>query len=58
MKERLRNITFARKKQDNGAGKPTLRTRTEQSKKQPSGDDPNTTDDDRSTLKRRPEDSP
>ena len=57
VKERLRNITFARKAQDNGPGKPTLRTRTEQSKKQPSGDDPNTTDDDRPTLKRRP-DSP
>ena len=58
VKERLRNITFARKAQDNGAGTPTLRTRTEQSKKQPSGDDPNATDDDRPTLKRRPEDSP
>jgi predicted Zn-dependent protease len=58
VKERLRNITFARKAQDNGAGKPTLRTRTEQSKKQPAGDDPNSTDDDRPTLKRRPQDSP
>jgi beta-barrel assembly-enhancing protease len=58
VKERLRNITFARKAQDNGPGKPTLRTRTEQSKKQPTGDDPNSTDDDRPTLKRRPQDSP
>jgi predicted Zn-dependent protease len=58
VKERLRNLTFARKAQDNGPGKPTLRTRTEQSKKQPAGDDPNSNDDDRPTLKRRPQDSP
>src|SRR6201998_2556004 len=58
VKERLRNIMLARKAQDNGPGKPTLRTRTEQSKKQPTGDDPNSTDDDRPTLKRRPDPQP
>jgi beta-barrel assembly-enhancing protease len=57
VKARLRGIVFSRKAQDNGLGKPTLRTKTEQSKKQPSGDDRNSTDDDRPTLKRRP-DSP
>ena len=57
VKARLRNIMFARKVQDNAAGKPTLRTRTEQSgkQKQAGGGDPNNTDDDRPTLKRRPE---
>ena len=57
VKERLRNITFARKVKDNAPGKPTLRTRTEQTQK---GQGPGTTDtgdDDRPTLKRRP-DSP
>jgi hypothetical protein len=51
---------FARKVQDNAPGKPTLRTRTEQTDKQKgqTGNDPNSTgDDDRPTLKRRP-DSP
>jgi predicted Zn-dependent protease len=59
VKGRLRNIMFARKVQDNAPGKPTLRTRTEQTDKQKtgSGNDPNSTDDDRPTLKRRP-DSP
>jgi beta-barrel assembly-enhancing protease len=60
VKGRLRNIMFARKVQDNQPGKPTLRTRTEQTDKQKgqTGSDPNsTTDDDRPTLKRRP-DSP
>jgi predicted Zn-dependent protease len=57
VKARLRGIMFSRKSQDNGPGKPTLRTKTEQSKKQPTGDDQNSTDDDRPTLKRRP-DSP
>ena len=55
VKARLRNIMFARKVQDNASGKPTLRTRTEQSGKQKQGGaDPNSTDDDRPTLKRRP----
>src|ERR1700752_2783450 len=56
VKGRLRNIMFARKVQDNAPGKPTLRTKTEQSQKG-AGNDPNSTDDDRPTLKRRP-DSP
>jgi len=56
VKERLRSLMFARKAQDNTPGKPTLRTRTEQKQKgQTQGTD--TTDDDRPTLKRRP-DSP
>ena len=61
VKGRLRNIMFARKVQDNAPGKPTLRTRTEQDKDKKNGgqtgNDPNSTDDDRPTLKRRP-DSP
>src|SRR4030088_105780 len=58
VKGRLRGIMFARKAQDNAPGKPTLRTRTEQTDKQKgAGSDPNSTDDDRPTLKRRP-DSP
>src|SRR5215470_9050327 len=41
VKARLRNIMFARKVQDNQAGKPTLRTRTEQQQKgQTQGQDP------------------
>jgi beta-barrel assembly-enhancing protease len=56
VKERLRSLMFARKAQDNTPGKPTLRTRTEQKQKgQTQRTD--TTDDDRPTLKRRP-DSP
>jgi predicted Zn-dependent protease len=60
VKSRLRNIMFARKVQDNAPGKPTLRTRTEQTDKQKTqtGNDPNSTDDDRPTLKRRPDSSP
>jgi predicted Zn-dependent protease len=58
VKARLRNIMFSRKVNDNAPGKPTLRTKTEQSKKQPTGNDPNTTDDDRPTLKRRPDSQP
>jgi predicted Zn-dependent protease len=58
VKARLRNIIFSRKVSDNGPGKPTLRTKTEQSKKQPTGNDPNSTDDDRPTLKRRPDSQP
>ena len=57
VKTRLRNIMFSRKVTDNAPGKPTLRTKTEQSKKQPNGNDPNSSDDDRPTLKRRPDDS-
>jgi beta-barrel assembly-enhancing protease len=59
VKGRLRNIMFSRKAVDNGPGKPTLRTKTEQSDKQKTqtGSDPSSTDDDRPTLKRRP-DSP
>jgi predicted Zn-dependent protease len=61
VKARLRNIMFARKATDNQPGKPTLRTKTAQSTKQPtSTTDPNATtsdgsDDDRPTLKRRPD---
>jgi predicted Zn-dependent protease len=58
VKSRLRNIMFARKATDNAPGKPTLRTKTAQSK-QPTSTDPNATtsdgDDDRPTLKRRPD---
>ena len=57
VKERLRNITLARKAQDNGPGMPTLRTRTEQKQKGQTQGATDTTDDDRPTLKRRP-DSP
>ena len=58
VKARLRNIMFARKAQDNAPGKPTLRTRTEQQKdKQKTGTTGTDGDDDRPTLKRRP-DSP
>src|ERR1700693_4182142 len=46
VKGRLRGIMFARKAQDNAPGKPTLRTRTEQTDKQKgAGNDPNSTDD-------------
>src|SRR6267143_7397 len=58
VKERLRNIMFARKVKDNAPGKPTLRTRTEQTQR---GQGPGTTDtgdDDRPTLKRRPDSQP
>jgi len=58
VKARLRNIMFSRKASDNAPGKPTLRTKTEQSKKQPNGNDPNSSDDDRPTLKRRPDSQP
>jgi len=59
VKARLRNIMFSRKAVDNGPNKPTLRTKTEQSDKQKTTTqtDPNSGDDDRPTLKRRP-DSP
>jgi predicted Zn-dependent protease len=58
VKARLRNIMFKTKAQDNAPGKPTLRSKTEQSKKQPTSNDPNSTDDDRPTLKRRPDSQP
>jgi len=58
VKARLRNIMFSRKATDNAPGKPTLRTKTEQSKKQPNGNDPSSSDDDRPTLKRRPDSQP
>jgi beta-barrel assembly-enhancing protease len=58
VKARLRNVMFARKV-DAGPGKPTLRTKTEQSSNgQSTGtgqSDPNSSDDDRPTLKRRPD---
>ena len=58
VKARLRNIMFSRKVTD-AKDKPTLRTKTEQSKKQPTGNDPKGTgDDDRPTLKRRPDSQP
>ena len=59
VKARLRNIMFSRKATE-GKDKPTLRSKTEQSKKQPgSTTDPNSTsDDDRPTLKRRPDSQP
>jgi len=57
VKERLRNIMFARKAQGNAPGKPSLRTRTEQRQKGQTQGTTDTADDDRPTLKRRP-DSP
>lgn len=59
VKERLRRIMFARRTQGNASSKPTLRTRTEQKQKGQTQGTPttDTTDDDRPTLKRRP-DSP
>ena len=58
VKGRLRNIMFSRKVTE-AKDKPTLRSKTEQSKKQPTGNDPNSsTDDDRPTLKRRPDSQP
>jgi predicted Zn-dependent protease len=58
VRARLRNIMFSRKATD-AKDKPTLRTKTEQSKKQPGSTDPNSTsDDDRPTLKRRPDSQP
>jgi len=61
VKARLRNVMFARKVQDNATGKPTLRTKTEQTDKNKQGKgqaDPSTSDDDRPTLKRRPDSDP
>lgn len=59
VKARLRNVMFARKVQDAGPGKPTLRTKTQQTNPPPgqtTTTDPSSTDDDRPTLKRRPDD--
>src|SRR6267378_3998757 len=58
VKSRLRNIMFKTKAQDNAPGKPTLRSKTEQSKKQPGNDPNSSSDDDRPTLKRRPDSQP
>jgi beta-barrel assembly-enhancing protease len=57
VKGRLRNVMFSRKVADNGPGKPTLKTKTEQSDKNKgtTTQDPSSTDDDRPTLKRRPD---
>lgn len=60
VKARLRALTYARKAKDNDPSKPTLRTRTERQKDkktQTTGSDPSP-DDDRPTLKRRPDDQP
>jgi len=55
VKSRLRNIMFSRKAVT-GPGKPTLRTKTEQTEKdKQSTQDPSSSDDDRPTLKRRPD---
>jgi predicted Zn-dependent protease len=55
VKARLRNIVFSRKVQA-APGKPTLRTKTEQAGKTGQTTDPNANpDDDRPTLKRRPD---
>ena len=56
VKARLRGIMFNRKVLENDPNKPTLRSRTEKDKKKPQTTDTGT-DDDRPTLKRRP-DSP
>jgi len=60
VKGRLRNVMFARKAVENGPGKPTLRTRTEQTDKQKTSPtaDPSSSDDDRPTLKRRTDTTP
>lgn len=59
VKARLRKIVYTRKAEDNAPGKPTLRDKTEQDKQKRKTTspttDPNSTDDDRPTLKRRPD---
>jgi len=59
VKARLRNVMFARKVNANAPGKPTLRTKTEQTdknKQTTQSSDPNSdSTDDRPTLKRRPD---
>src|ERR1700680_4679919 len=57
VKARLRNIVFSRKVQA-APGKPTLRTKTEQADKKGQGDPNGNPDDDRPTLKRRPDTTP
>ena len=59
VKSRLRGITFTRKAQDNDPNKPTLRSKTDRDKdkKKTTTNPGDSTDDDRPTLKRRP-DSP
>lgn len=61
VKARLRNVMFSKKVQP-GPNKPTLRTKTEQADKNKNDPttaaDPTQTDDDRPTLKRRPDDNP
>src|SRR5947199_1340120 len=58
VKGRLRNIMFSRNLTET-KDRLTHPAKTEQSKKQPTGNDPNsTTDDDRPTLKRRPDSQP
>ena len=58
MKARLRMIQNRVKLQDNGTNKPTLRKRTEQTQKTGGQDGSSSGDDDRPTLKRRPDDPP
>ena len=64
VKFRLRNIMFSRKAIDSTGNKPSLRTKTEQSDKQKTqtgsttGTDPSASDNDRPTLKRRPDTQP
>ncbi|MGB8473484.1 MAG: M48 family metallopeptidase [Candidatus Acidiferrum sp.] len=61
VKARLRNIMFARRVSDNQPGKPTLRSRTDQSKRGTTTDpnsNPSEGDDGRPTLKRRPDGQP
>src|SRR5579884_3418387 len=59
VKARLRNIMFSRKAVDNQTNKPTLRKKTEQTDKTKTSD-PGAppSDDDRPTLKRRPDSQP
>jgi predicted Zn-dependent protease len=53
VKERLKMIQSRSKAQENNPDKPTLRSRTDKNKN-PKGQTPDSTDDDRPTLKRRP----
>lgn len=57
VKARLRMIQNRSKLNDSGPNKPTLRKRTEQTQKT-GGQDTSSGDDDRPTLKRRPDDQP
>ena len=58
VKARLRMIQNRVKLNDNGTNKPTLRKRTEQTQKTGGQDTGSSGDDDRPTLKRRPDDQP